>query len=448
MTSQDRHSAGYYSYDHERVNSMVIDPLSNRLTSYTLRTGPTSPVSYTPAYDANGNMTGNRFSSATYDWRNLMSQVTKGGTTVDIGYDAGGNRVMKDETSGTQTHYVRGAAGQTIGVFEDGSQAFVNLIGPSGEVIGSYDGTERRYFVKDHLGSIRTTVDEHGNVDGYDDYYPFGLTMTGRSSNSSNPNDAYKFTGHERDDEAGLDLDYMMARTYDPVIGRFLQIDPMHIERRGLSPYNYVQNNPLNRIDPTGLLDEYALNRETGKVTLIQKTDDDFDVLYATDTEGNVDENTSVTVSKNESGGSILSDLAEGNNVVETEYNEVTYQGVVANTTNGGDASRVFGFAARNSNVEWSYQAFADGTFSVSTAFNSNITTTGSLHSSNFGKIVAHDVHNHPVSIPRDRYPSGGDALRAAALSMKNPSVKVWLYVPQNLGSNRLWNIRTMKRIN
>jgi RHS repeat-associated protein len=113
----------------------------------------------------------------------------------------------------------------------------------------------RRYFVKDHLGSVRATVDRDGVVIGHDDYYPFGLVMPGRSSNSANPNDNYKFTGHERDDEAGLTLDYMMGRNYDPIIGRFLQIDPMYNQRYGLSPYNYAQNNPLVRIDPNGMLD-------------------------------------------------------------------------------------------------------------------------------------------------------------------------------------------------
>jgi len=86
------------------------------------------------------------------------------------------------------------------------------------------------------------------------DYYAFGLTMPGRSSNSANPNDTYKFTGHEFDDEAGLDLYYMIARGYDPVIGRFLQIDPM---LQYSSPYTYVGNNPLAFIDPTGMLGEF-----------------------------------------------------------------------------------------------------------------------------------------------------------------------------------------------
>ena len=81
--------------------------------------------------------------------------------------------------------------------------------------------------------------------------------MPGRSSNSANPNDDYKFTGYEKDDEAGLNLYHAGARMYDPVVPRFLQIDPLHMERPGLSPFNYAQNNPLTRIDPNGMLDVY-----------------------------------------------------------------------------------------------------------------------------------------------------------------------------------------------
>jgi len=76
--------------------------------------------------------------------------------------------------------------------------------------------------------------------------------MPGRSSNSANPNDNYKFTGHERDDEAGLTLDYMGARYYDPVIGRFLQVDPLAEKFPGSSPYTYTLNNPIRLVDPDG----------------------------------------------------------------------------------------------------------------------------------------------------------------------------------------------------
>ena len=136
---------------------------------------------------------------------------------------------------------------------------------------------QRVYHLKDHLGNVRTSVDVDGDVVGYDDYYPFGLPMPGRSSQTgSNPNDDYKFTGYELDEVAGTDLKmyHANARGYDPILGRFGQIDPLSSERAGLSPYNYVQNNPLSRIDPTGLLDDIVFNsvdeegnkREIGRI--------------------------------------------------------------------------------------------------------------------------------------------------------------------------------------
>lgn len=115
------------------------------------------------------------------------------------------------------------------------------------------DHKGRKYFIKDHLGSVRTTVNRDGNVLGYDDYYPFGLTMPGRSSNSANPNDKYKFTGHEQDDEAGINLMYAGARYADLALGgRWLSIDPNAFKYPGLSPYHYAYNNPVNAYDPDG----------------------------------------------------------------------------------------------------------------------------------------------------------------------------------------------------
>ena len=75
------------------------------------------------------------------------------------------------------------------------------------EIIGTYSVTdngtaERQYFLKDHLGSVRTTVNASGNVVGYDDYYPFGLVMPGPDNSNNSAISNYKFTGHERDDEA------------------------------------------------------------------------------------------------------------------------------------------------------------------------------------------------------------------------------------------------------
>jgi RHS repeat-associated protein len=74
--------------------------------------------------------------------------------------------------------------------------------------------------------------------------------------NDQNPNkDHPGYTGHIQDDASGLT--YMQARYYDPVIGRFLSIDPMTFTSMGNDPtyfnrYAYTGNDPVNFIDPFG----------------------------------------------------------------------------------------------------------------------------------------------------------------------------------------------------
>ena len=111
---------------------------------------------------------------------------------------------------------------------------------------------QRFYYLTDNLGSVRVTVDQYGDPVGYDDDYPFGKRMPGRSNNTSNPHDAYKFTGKELDKENGIDLEYFGARYYDAEIGRFLSIDPHSSDYPETSPYTYVTNNPIDLIDPNG----------------------------------------------------------------------------------------------------------------------------------------------------------------------------------------------------
>ncbi len=55
-------------------------------------------------------------------------------------------------------------------------------------------------------------------------------------------------------------------RQYDPRIGRWFSVDPLAEEREWVSSYNFVQNNPINRVDLNGALDDWFQNELTGSI--------------------------------------------------------------------------------------------------------------------------------------------------------------------------------------
>ncbi|NND71106.1 MAG: RHS repeat-associated core domain-containing protein [Rhodothermales bacterium] len=110
--------------------------------------------------------------------------------------------------------------------------------------------SRRFYYLKDHQGSVRATVDENGNVVHFSDYYPFGREMPRRILENESPEE--RFTGHQLD--KGTGLMYAGARFYDPEIMRWTSPDPMSSEYPSWSPYNYSLNNPINNVDPDGRL--------------------------------------------------------------------------------------------------------------------------------------------------------------------------------------------------
>lgn len=74
---------------------------------------------------------------------------------------------------------------------------------------------------------------------------------------------------------------------YDNQIGRWMTVDPLAHKRDWLTPYNYVQNNPMIRIDPNGLTD-YTLNKKTGEVKQVGEKNDDPDRILKTNRKGEV----------------------------------------------------------------------------------------------------------------------------------------------------------------
>lgn len=106
------------------------------------------------------------------------------------------------------------------------------------------------YFMKDHLGNVRTVTNEQGILEQVTHYYPFGGIFSDAGLNL--PFQPYKFGTKKLDRMHGLDWYDFGARMYDPVLGTWTSVDPMAGKHRELSPFSYCNNNPVNGIDPDG----------------------------------------------------------------------------------------------------------------------------------------------------------------------------------------------------
>jgi RHS repeat-associated protein len=82
--------------------------------------------------------------------------------------------------------------------------------------------------------------------------------MAEQHSQTADYENRYKFTGHELDRETGLY--HAEARYYDPKISIWLSTDPLLEKYPNWNPYNYVMQNPINLIDPTGMGPEEVEN--------------------------------------------------------------------------------------------------------------------------------------------------------------------------------------------
>nr|WP_017931469.1 RHS repeat-associated core domain-containing protein [Robiginitomaculum antarcticum] len=133
---------------------------------------------------------------------------------------------------------------------------YVRLAGQVSARIHRYPGdtspSDIQYLHSDHLGSPVAGTDSAGNVAWRERYTPYGEKLL----NPAALDNQAAFTGHIYDAPTGLT--YMQARYYDPNIGRFLSIDPVTFMDTGnpamFNRYAYVENDPINGIDPTGMI--------------------------------------------------------------------------------------------------------------------------------------------------------------------------------------------------
>ena len=116
------------------------------------------------------------------------------------------------------------------------------------------------FYHKDHLGSSAQISDIDANIVHHIEYMPFGETFFEKRSHWAT---RYKFNAKEKDEETGLY--YYGARYYTPDLSIWLSVDPLSDKYPHQSTYTYCSNNPLNKIDYSGLSDDWVENA-SGKI--------------------------------------------------------------------------------------------------------------------------------------------------------------------------------------
>ena len=115
--------------------------------------------------------------------------------------------------------------------------------------------TDIFYYHTNHLGSTSFVTDQNQTVTQGFLYAPFGEITTEYAplwQNATLPK--YAFNAKKLDEETGMY--YYEARYYKPPV--FTSRDPMFEKKPWLNPYHYCSNNPVGRIDPSGMSDEEA----------------------------------------------------------------------------------------------------------------------------------------------------------------------------------------------
>ncbi|NQZ05636.1 MAG: hypothetical protein HRT35_00605, partial [Algicola sp.] len=187
--------------------SYVYDPTTKRLNSASVTGSKSENYSFT--YDKKGTVTntGNVLLP-----RNQAGQVigTDGHSYV---YDGSGKRV-KDTKNGKHRYSIYDLSGRMIYQWDQQTETITDYI---------------------FLGKERVTEAQVSLGDG--------------SQSMDNTNVGY--TGHQWDDDSGLN--YMQARYYDPLLGRFLSNDPVGFSNiHNFNRYTYANNSPYRYVDLDG----------------------------------------------------------------------------------------------------------------------------------------------------------------------------------------------------
>jgi RHS repeat-associated protein len=247
------------------VTANEIDATRNRfLSPYYDPNNSTSPLI---VYDAAGNITIDRkFNQRqyTYDANGRMRRSDATDQYALATFDGTGQRVQHNEF-GLTRQSVYDAFGQLVADYENNTLKRDYVYRDRSLLCTIEAGAASRYVLADHLGSTRVVM-AGGQVIGRNDYTAFGEEIAAYTGLRT-PTQGYGYTNPLRQGYASMERDastnlyHTLFRKYEPRSGRWTTPDPYErstvlIAPQSINRYPYVQNDPVNFIDPTGLYSE------------------------------------------------------------------------------------------------------------------------------------------------------------------------------------------------
>lgn len=203
-------------------------------------------------YDSNGNIIydGYHGLNIRYNHLNLPRKISRGDDIlVNYVYLADGSKYSALKGDGTGFVYEGSFIYKQS---EDGNLKLESIPFNGGRFISNSNGELLpRYFITDHLGSVRGILNENFDFEEQNDYYQFGKHID--DPNSQLSDNRYHYNGKENQEFFDLPyLDYG-ARLYDPHICRWLAPDPLSEKFPNINSYVFCANNPVNSIDINGM---------------------------------------------------------------------------------------------------------------------------------------------------------------------------------------------------